>query len=432
MLRQIAFGIGLLSAAMLPHAAWAEGARTLQIIISKNTQSMTVYDGDMVVATSRVSTGKNGHETPGGIFSIIEKRKYHESNIYSNAPMPFMQRLTWSGIALHESDSVPSYPASHGCIRMPGMFAKSLYKMTRRGVHVIVSDAPVTPARIDHPTLFAPRKPLPDDALVSDLELRPTRIDDPSRPVEVAMHVMPPSPSKQAKQAETKGENAPLRILIHRRGEREILRDAQALLTELGFDAGTPDGVAGPKTRSAIAGFKRWKELPQKGPLLSPLFLTALYRSAGKAEPPSGQLMVRQNFKPLFEAPIGIRQPERALGTHFLIADKVDREAESAEWRAVTLANTMAPRTMKRLGITAEADPYDPNAAARALDRIDIPEDVRERIDALLSDGTSLTITDDGYSPETGKGTDFITITQPATTATTDPKPVKQSGKRKG
>jgi peptidoglycan hydrolase-like protein with peptidoglycan-binding domain len=304
--------------------------------------------------------------------------------------------------------------------------------MTRRGVHVIVSDAPVTPARIDHPALFAPRKPLPDGALVSDLELRPTRIDDPSRPVEVAMHVMPPSPSKQAKQAETKGENAPLRILIHRRGEKEILRDAQALLTELGFDAGIPDGVAGPKTRSAIAGFKRWKELPQKGPLLSPLFLTALYRSAGKAEPPSGQLMVRQNFKPLFEAPIGIRQPERALGTHFLIADKVDRETESAEWRAVTLANSMAPRTMKRLGVTAEADPYDPNAAARALDRIDIPEDVRERIDALLSDGASLTITDDGYSPETGKGTDFITITQPATTATTDPKPVKQSGKRKG
>ena len=84
--------------------------------IEKAEQTLTVYDGDQVIATSKVSTGKAGHTTPSGVFSILEKRKYHESNLYSNAPMPWMQRITWSGVALHESNSVPNYPASHGCV----------------------------------------------------------------------------------------------------------------------------------------------------------------------------------------------------------------------------------------------------------------------------------------------------------------------------
>jgi hypothetical protein len=431
MLRRIAFGICLLSATVLSPAASAKDDRTLQIIVSKDRQMLTVYDGDMVVATSRVSTGKEGHTTPSGIFSILEKRKYHESNIYSDAPMPYMQRLTWSGIALHESSSVPSYPASHGCIRMPGVFAKSLYKMTGRGMHVIVSDASVTPMRIEHPALFRPRPSFPDGALLSDLQLRPTSLGTASKPVEVAMHVMPPSPDR-AKPDVDKKDAGPLRILIHRRGEKEILRDVQALLTDLGFDAGTPDGVAGPKTRSAIAGFKRWKDLSQKSPMLSTEFVEALYKSAGKPQPPLGQLSVRQGFKPLFEAPVDIRQPELALGTHFLLADHVERETGKAEWRAVTLANHMSKRTMRRLGITTEADPHAPEAAQRALDRIDIPADLRERIEGLLNDGTSLTITDDGYSPETGKGTDFITITQPEPRPAYDPRSVRRTGKKTG
>src|SRR3569623_3625662 len=125
--------IGLLAATALVDPAFAADARTLQIFVSKDKQSLAVYDGAEVVATSKISSGKDGHTTPSGIFSVIEKQKYHESNSYSNAPMPFMQRLTWSGIALHESNSVPRYPASHGCVRMPGAFAKSLYKMTEMG-----------------------------------------------------------------------------------------------------------------------------------------------------------------------------------------------------------------------------------------------------------------------------------------------------------
>ncbi|PEL00346.1 L,D-transpeptidase family protein, partial [Bacillus sp. AFS017336] len=87
----------LLSATALVHPAFATDARALQIFVSKSKQSLAVYDGTDVIATSKISSGKSGHTTPSGIFSVIEKQTYHESNIYSGAPMPFMQRLTWSG-----------------------------------------------------------------------------------------------------------------------------------------------------------------------------------------------------------------------------------------------------------------------------------------------------------------------------------------------
>ena len=182
------FGLGLLSATALIHPAFgAEDARTLQIVVSKDRQSLAVYDGDKVVATSKVSTGKRGHATPSGIFSILEKEVYHESNLYSDSPMPFMQRLTWSGIALHESNSVPNYPASHGCVRMPKAFAKMLYQMTERGVHVVIADQPLVPQPFEHAMLFQPEV-APAAALFSDLELRPTTATflPQAQPVQVA------------------------------------------------------------------------------------------------------------------------------------------------------------------------------------------------------------------------------------------------------
>ncbi|MCF3643264.1 L,D-transpeptidase family protein, partial [Rhizobium sp. TRM95111] len=146
----------------------------LQIIVSKDLQSLKVYDGDTIVATSNVSTGKAGHSTPTGIFSILEKKRTHFSNLYDSAPMPFMQRLTWSGIALHASNSVPAYPASHGCVRLPNDFARTLYGLTRRGGHVLISDREVTPARIGHPLLFRPKAAESAGQLLSDATLRPS------------------------------------------------------------------------------------------------------------------------------------------------------------------------------------------------------------------------------------------------------------------
>jgi hypothetical protein len=104
-----------------------------------------------------VSSGQTGRETPAGIFSIIQKEADHYSNLYDDAYMPHMQRITWSGIALH-GGALPGYPASHGCVRMPFDFAERLFDATRLGVRVIVAPTDVAPSEIAHPALF-PSKP---------------------------------------------------------------------------------------------------------------------------------------------------------------------------------------------------------------------------------------------------------------------------------
>jgi lipoprotein-anchoring transpeptidase ErfK/SrfK len=138
-------------------AAKAKGP--LRIIISLDRQQLTLYSGDEVIAHSRVSSGQRGRSTPTGVFSIIQKDRWHRSNLYDDAPMYFMQRLTWSGVAMHQG-IVPNYPASHGCIRLPEAFAKQLWTTTRMGVRVIVSHGEVAPVAIAHAKLFAP-KPVP-------------------------------------------------------------------------------------------------------------------------------------------------------------------------------------------------------------------------------------------------------------------------------
>lgn len=398
----------MLSASILAFPVLAADSKSLQILVSKNDQSLSLYENGEIVATSKVSTGKAGHETPSGIFSILEKRKYHESNIYSAAPMPFMQRLTWSGIALHEG-KVPNYPASHGCVRLPSKFAKSLFGDTQRGVHVIITDRPVSLRFVQHPALFEPRDDGDDgELLLSDVELRPATFDAALGAVEVAVN----EKTQAIKPAAKAKDSSPLRILFTRRGEREKVMDIQAMLTRLGFDAGSPDGYTGDMTVSAVNGFKRWKGLKTTGPLLTDAFVTALYASAGEDHPLSGQIMVRQDFKPLFEAAIDIRDPEVALGTHFLEAVSVDRTKGTAEWNGVTLENHLPAAARKRLGITVSEAPGGFDQLSAVLSRFDIPADIRSRIEQELSTGSSITVSDISHQMETGTGTDFITVTK--------------------
>jgi peptidoglycan hydrolase-like protein with peptidoglycan-binding domain len=414
MMSRFFFGLGLLSATALIQPALAGDARTLQIVVSTDRQSLAVYDGDKVVATSKVSTGKQGHSTPLGIFSILEKERYHESNIYSNSPMPFMQRLTWSGIALHESGYVPNHPASHGCVRMPKAFAQMLYKMTDPGVHVVISDRPLVPQPIENTALFQP-KPLPAvGPLFSDLELRPTTAAflPQSQPIQVAMNDTAALPIAPSAPEITAVDQAPLRILITRRGLRENVRDLQTILNGMGYDTGAPDGLLGPTTVQAIKDFKKAHDITASGGLVSPELMKAVYSIAGKGEPPNGEIMVRQDFKPLFEAPAIIASPEEALGTHFFTAHDVDKRSGKADWYGVTLDTDLSKSTRKRLGITSQTQSESLNAAGAALSRITIPDDVRHRIEDMLTAGSSLTITDSGIGSETGTGTDFITITR--------------------
>ena len=136
------------------------------LVVSLKQQKVDVYRGTTLVTTSQVSTGMPGHATKAGVFSILEKQRFHHSNIYSGAPMPFMNRITWSGTALH-AGVVPGYPASHGCIRLPFSFAPKLFQITTVGDNVVVArDRPV-PHLIDHPALFQPLPPPAAPALVT-------------------------------------------------------------------------------------------------------------------------------------------------------------------------------------------------------------------------------------------------------------------------
>jgi L,D-transpeptidase catalytic domain len=136
-------------------AAASELPSPLFAVISIADQRIAWYGGRGLVAQAPVSTGKRGHPTPTGVFAIVQKKRWHQSNIYSGAPMPFMQRITWSGIALH-AGPLPGYPASHGCIRMPREFAQRIFGATRIGQRVVIAPRKVTPAEISHKTLPVP------------------------------------------------------------------------------------------------------------------------------------------------------------------------------------------------------------------------------------------------------------------------------------
>jgi len=125
------------------------------MVVSLNRQQAYVYRNGVRIGVSTVSTGKKGNETPTGVFTILQKKQEHYSNLYNNAPMPFMQRLTWDGIALH-AGHLPGRPASHGCVRLPLAFAKALFGETTTGMTVVVTNEAPSPTRLDGGDLLAP------------------------------------------------------------------------------------------------------------------------------------------------------------------------------------------------------------------------------------------------------------------------------------
>lgn len=125
------------------------------LVVSLDEQRAYVYRNGIAIGVSTISSGKAGKDTPTGVFTILQKNKDHRSNLYNNAPMPYMQRLTWDGIALH-GGHLPGYPASHGCVRLPQAFAEKLFGITRFGDSVVVANAKASPASLVHPAVLAP------------------------------------------------------------------------------------------------------------------------------------------------------------------------------------------------------------------------------------------------------------------------------------
>ena len=375
----------------------------VQVIVSLPEQKLFVYKGDKLLVTSRVSSGKTGYSTPSGVFSILQKNRFHRSNIYSGAPMPFMQRLTWSGIALHGSNSVPKgRPASHGCVRLPHAFASQLFRFTQKGAHVVVANEKVEPFEITSDNLFQPlpRTPKDFDQLEAEFAIKRSGI----------------------KIAEEKRSTSPLRILVTRRTGREQMIDVQEILNDLSFGAGDVDGYMGPDTAKAIRRFQATYGLAKNG-LVSDELIKMLYEVADKGTPANGHLYVRQDFNPVFDAPVVINGGNQPLGAHLFTAQYFEPGASQTRWRAITLSkgspvNAFRKRRARNSKkpmegvILASSEPLEATAQ-EALGRIEVPQDIRKRINAMLTPGSSFAITNDGISKETTpKGTDFVVLMQ--------------------
>ena len=364
----------------------------LHIVISIKQQRLTLYANGVPVAQSPVSTGVPGHPTPQGVFSIIQKNRFHRSNIYSDAPMPFMQRITWSGVAMHEG-RLPGYPASHGCIRLPAAFAQRLWGITRIGARVIIAQDDVALAEIANPRLLAlgPAPKLADAAPPSRVRYATALVSD--APLKGSIDAM-----SDGRSGEATIEKAIDRAVQAGLLEAETERPGEPLTTGL-LDKGEP-------------------ATSPKDPLLRPGPISIyISRKLGK-------LYVRKGLEPVFETPVTIGQPDQPLGTHVFTA--LEARDGVTRWNVLSLPIDRTVKKGKYLETTTRSGetlrkelippvyetqpPGDPNAA---LERITIPEAAVSRIAALMSPGASLIISDLGLSHETGdRGTDFIVLTR--------------------
>ena len=360
----------------------------LHIVIAIKQQRLTLYANGQPFAQSPVSTGVPGHPTPQGVFSVIQKNLHHRSNIYSDAPMPYMQRITWSGVAMHEG-KLPGYPASHGCIRLPREFAQRLWGITRIGARVIIAQDEVVPSAITHARLLAL---MPQD-------VAPSASAEPMQKIRLAtVASIVDAPLKGTIDA---NDNARIETLIDRTVQ-DGLAESDAFVTDASAVPRVPD--KGDALASA------------KDPVLRPGPIS-IYISRKTA-----RLYLRKGFDEVLEAPVTIAQPEAPLGTHVFSALKGE---DTVHWNVVSLPTDRLVKKGKYLQtftrggeklrkelvppVHEVVPPGDPNAA---LDRVTIPEETLTRIKALMSPGASLIISDLAPSHETGKGTDFIVLTR--------------------
>lgn len=165
-----AFATGLIPRDLAPgEFEWAPELAPqgpMVVVVSLPEQRAHVYRDGVRIGVSTISSGKPGNETPTGVFPILQKKRMHHSNLYNNAPMPFMQRLTWDGIALH-AGKIPGTPASHGCVRLPHAFSKLLFEETEHGMLVVIADEVSHGADVAWPGDRVPVDPLTGLALNS-------------------------------------------------------------------------------------------------------------------------------------------------------------------------------------------------------------------------------------------------------------------------
>jgi len=411
----------------------------LIIAVSINRQQVKIYDANGFFAEAPVSTGMKGHGTPMGVFSVIQKHKWHHSNIYSGAPMPYMQRITWSGVAMH-AGVLPGYPASHGCIRMPEAFAIKMWNWTRMGARVLVTPGEISPASFSHPLLpsmkvppqpqisgdaqsdtppgakadkgAADKKP---DIVEAELELRPS--------VGHGDAASPDGASPKTRTADASGDRragkTPVTMSDARLAPKDDPKDDLTVDLATAKPAAdnsaprTEDVVdAAPKQDDAAAPEKTVETKPDQAEAApkvetkdakpkadAPKDETRLpdvaKAAAAKAEAAkrAGQisvfisrkdskLYVRQNFEPLFDSPVTIAPSDRPLGTHVFTAELDKNDPNILHWSVVSLpvsgrglVREAEPRSAMRRN-GAKAAPVE----ARPTPAIDSPAEALDRI----------------------------------------------------
>ncbi len=353
-----------------------------QVIVEIAKQQVEVYGQDGLIERASISTGKPGHPTPLGVFSVISKARWHRSNIYSGAPMPYMQRITWSGIAMHAGPR-PGYPASHGCIRLPEDFAIRLFHTTKVGARVIVTREPAAPVAIAHPKLFEPKPPVDNTVALAD-ENDKAAVSLAARTVSSAKPAAdPPAPAST-----TAGVTA----------KAEVAKATDA--------TGTADMTA---PAGAVASIP----LPPAAPKIAPRPARPISVFVSRKQ---GRVFVRQGFDELFDLPVTIADPERPLGTHVFTAMALSDDGKQMRWNVVTIPSTYrhhhSKRHRGRKAAKAEVPAPKASSAAEALDRITLPMEAIAPISAMLMPGSSLIVSDNPLSDETDEDTGFIVLTR--------------------
>lgn len=495
----------------------------LVITVSLRRQRVTVWDQHGVMMEAPISSGKLGTPTPTGVFSILEKNRVHFSNLYDNAPMPNMQRITWSGVALH-AGALPGYPASHGCIRLPHGFSKRLFEVTKLGARVIVSYDPVQPLAFDHPQLFAAypedgrdmHAMLPGETRVADasdvkrsppsevgsviavstalasetpeatdaiLNLRASRKEEMDRLAAAVAAARAEKASAVSRAAEivkaSNGQKLGVRDArveaerlaaaarkadqaarvaneklgkfskslvqktaftpedVTRAGEDEDRLEAAALDLADAADAAkaaaarAADALAAAEAALADGNAARVKAVnearaaDQKLADAASAEAAAKRREAKRKEPvhvfisrKTQRVYARQGYEPILEAPVTIERPDEPLGTHVFTALAVKPSTNNVSWSVASIPSRAAPAKMTgskkerteafEQAEKAAADLRQQQTPAAALQRINLPPDVRLKIEDVMKPGSSLIISDNGLSNETGQFTDFI------------------------
>ena len=399
-------------------------------IVSLHSQRITVYDAKGWIMRAPVSSGQKGRETPAGIFSVIQKVEEHYSNLYDDAFMPHMQRITWSGIALH-GGVLPGHPASHGCIRLPFDFAERLYGATMMGIRVIVAPGDVAPIEIAHPLLFEPK---PEAAAVAAARTAEAQ-EAAQKAVQARLAVA--TASREAGQA-----MVPVRAAeIEKRRAEAQLAAAETRLSGISAEAKEQAEDAKAQALAKVAELQVQLDVAKAGLQQRRDAITSAREAAAAAETArtaaaeaarqaardnqpvsvlisrkTQRLYVRRAFEPILESPVTIADADRPIGTHVFTATGRAADEASLRWSVVSLEGgrppgaTVGPHDRVRASTDGDVAPADPGSAKAALDRITIPQDALDRIGGGITPRTSLIVTDEPPSTEMGKGTEFVVL----------------------